>query len=895
MDCGPAALKCLLEGFGVHVSYGRLREACQTDVDGASIDTIEDVACQLGLAAEQIMVPIDHVLLPRSSLLPAIVVVREPSGFTHFVVAWRLHGPIVQVMDPAGGRRWITCRRFLHDLYRHEATVPATTWREWAGGADGLTALGRSMAVNGIRGPAVDRLLERAAADPGWRPLAAADAVGRMAGALVRSGGVRRGAQATRLFERMYARTIEQRVDDDPLVSRHYWSAWPAAAAIDGAAQVLFRGAVLITVSGRQSESRPLGASEVATESPVREPLPPELTAALDERPVRPWKTLLNLFRRDGLLTPSLLLVALALAAVGVVAEALLFRGFFDLGSHLALSGQRAAAVISLIVLVGALLLIEFPIAACALRLGRQLEARLRMALLEKIPRLTDRYFQSRPASDMAERAHSIHQTRLLPDVATQFARALFELLLTAGAIAWIDPPSAPIAALSTAVAVALPLLVQPVLWERDLRVRTHAGALGRFYLDSFLGLVAVRTHAAERVMRREHEGLLVEWARAGLGLQRVVVGIEGIQLAAGFGLAAWLLLNRLDSAAEPGAALLLTYWALNLPILGQELARAAWQYPVHRNLMLRLMEPLGALDDPSLPSDVARSATRSAAAHVGASTPPTGMAIAFDGVGVRAAGHPILHDVQVSIPSGAHVAVVGASGAGKSTLVGLLLGWHRPSAGSVRVDEMPLDGRILDRTRRETAWIDATVQIWNRTLLQNLEYGAEPGSSASIGSALEMADLHEVVARLPDGLQSSLGEAGGSISGGEGQRVRLARTLLRQNVRLVILDEPFRGLERDRRRHLLERARRVWRDATLLCITHDVSETLAFDRVLVLHDGRVVEDGRPAALAKQSGSRYRAMLDAEATMRNGLWRGWRELTLDEGRLSDDRRREVVV
>ena len=109
MDCGPAALKCLLEGFGISASYGRLREACQTDVDGTSIDTLEDVAGQLGLAAEQVMLPVDHVLLQEAKSLPAIVVVRLPNGTTHFQVVWRRHGDLLQCMDPATGRRWIRC------------------------------------------------------------------------------------------------------------------------------------------------------------------------------------------------------------------------------------------------------------------------------------------------------------------------------------------------------------------------------------------------------------------------------------------------------------------------------------------------------------------------------------------------------------------------------------------------------------------------------------------------------------------------------------------------------------------------------------------------------------------------------------------------------------------
>src|SRR5689334_13292651 len=125
MDCGPASLKCLLEGFRVPVSYGRLREACQTDVDGTSIDTLEEVAGQLGLAAEQVMVPVDHLLLPEAAALPAIVVSRLADGATHFLVAWRRHGGVVQVMDPATGRRWPTVARFLDQVYVHTTAVPA--------------------------------------------------------------------------------------------------------------------------------------------------------------------------------------------------------------------------------------------------------------------------------------------------------------------------------------------------------------------------------------------------------------------------------------------------------------------------------------------------------------------------------------------------------------------------------------------------------------------------------------------------------------------------------------------------------------------------------------------------------------------------------------------------
>ena len=273
--------------------------------------------------------------------------------------------------------------------------------------------------------------------------------------------------------------------------------------------------------------------------------------AALAEPPRSPGRELLRLLRADGLLAPTALVAALALAAGSVVVEVVLLRGLFDLGRELGLVEQRLGAMAALLVFVAALLLLDLPIAAGLFRLGRRLEARLRVAFLEKLPRLNDRYFQSRPTSDMAERSHSMHQLRLLPDLGGQLMRLLCELALMTAGIAWLDPPSAPVAVLAAVVAVGLPLAVRPLLTERDLRVRTHVGALSRFYLDALLGLVAVRTHGAERAVRREHESLLVEWARAGFYLQRTVVAVEGVQSLLGFGLAAWLLLGYLTRGGE--------------------------------------------------------------------------------------------------------------------------------------------------------------------------------------------------------------------------------------------------------------------------------------------------------------------------------------------------------
>ncbi len=892
MDCGPASLKCLLEGFGIRVSYGRLREACQTHVDGTSIDTMEEVAVQLGLDAEQVLLPPDHLFLPEVRSLPAIMIVRRPSGEAHFTVAWRRHGKLIQLMDPATGRRWPSQRQFLDELYQHEMAVPARAWRKWAGTDEYLAPLRYRLRQVGAPRGVIDQLLIDALADAEWHGLAALDAATRLLEAIVRARGLRRGRQAGRVLQGFVRKERESSAGGaghGQVIPPAYWLVRPAIVPEGSPPDeelILVRGAVLVRARRPAREARFAppssgGGGERAEPTAAS----PELLAALKEAPTRPWRELGRLLRADGILTPAMLAGALLLAALGVVGEALLFRAFLEAGSALGLGVERLGAAALILVFAAVLLCLELPLANGLLRAGRKLEARLRLAFLEKIPRLTDRYFHSRPTSDMAERGHSIHALRFLPTLGGQLLRGTFTLLLTVGGIAWLDPPAVPLAALAAALAVGLPLLAQPLLNERDMRVRTHAGALSRFYLDAMLGVIAIRTHGAERSVRREHESLLTEWVRAGLRLQRSVVGVDAILAMTGFGLAAWLLFDHWHRVGESGSVLLLLYWALSLPALGQEIAQMARQYPSQRNLMLRLWEPLGALED----ADLADAAPTPQAAAQHAPPPHVGVAVEMHNVVIRASGYTILQDVNLTIAPGAHIAIVGASGAGKSSLVGLLLGWHRAAAGWVTVDGAELSGATLHELRRVTAWVDPSVQLWNRSLVDNLLYGSHPPRHDAVSPAIEQADLLRVLQNLPDGLQSPLGENGAFLSGGEGQRIRLGRAMIRGDARLVILDEPFRGLDHAKRGELLARARRWWRGSTLLCITHDVADTVDFDRVLVVDGGRIVEQGPPNHLRDQPGSLYAAMIAAEKTLRDGWWShaSWRRWHIADGVLTD--------
>lgn len=846
LDCGPAALHSLLAGFDIPSTYGRLREACQTGLDGTSIDTLELVANAAGLKAEQVLLPFDYVFLPESKALPAIVVVTLLDGLTHFVVVWRRHGAFLQIMDPAVGRRWVRIAEFKRQLYNHQLTVPAESWREFARTEDFCASLAARLAQCGMDRATASKLIGEAVTDDHWRKPAALDAACRALAAIQQAQGSRRASDAERVVRKL--------CEYPEAIPSQFWSV--QAANED---TLLMRGAVLVRATGKRAGQTD---EQTTTEFPHVVLHTPSASAF-----VQVYRHL----RTHGLLTPLWLLLNGAGVAAGMLIEALLFRGLFDFSSELHLPWQRMAAVLALASFSFVVLLLDLLVFRGTTRICRRLESAFRVAFLRKVPRLPDRYFASRLQSDMGERSHALHRLRYLPDIVHRLIASLFELMLTAAGIAILEPATAPFVILAVAAATLPALFNRSFLNERDLRVKTHGAALTRFYLDAALGLSSIRAHGAENNLRRAHSRRLSDWIAAALEMQRTVVMVEAVQTTAMFAAIALLFLMHPVSGAEVGRLLLLAYWALSLPVSGQTFGALVRQLPGLRSLILRASEPIEAEEEQV---DDLRPAWTKAPA------------ISFLGVTAKASGHTILENVSIEIPAGSHVAVVGQSGAGKSSLVGSLLGWLRPQEGTILVNGSPMKpGEI----RRATAWVDPAVQLWNRSLYENVIFGTEVTAQRA-GAAVEAAHLRSVLQDLPEGLQTTLGEGGGRLSGGEGQRVRLARAILRTDALLVLLDEPFRGLDRELREQLLAEARHRWSQSTLLCVTHDLAETRSFDYVLVLDGGQIVEQGTPDELFRCEGGRYRVMIDAEEKLRSGVWhpRHWRRVKIKSGTIAED-------
>jgi ATP-binding cassette subfamily C protein CydD len=219
---------------------------------------------------------------------------------------------------------------------------------------------------------------------------------------------------------------------------------------------------------------------------------------------------------------------------------------------------------------------------------------------------------------------------------------------------------------------------------------------------------------------------------------------------------------------------------------------------------------------------------------------------IRFESVTVAYARTTALRDVSLTIRPGERIAIVGPSGAGKSTLLHLLLGFVTPTAGRITVGGVDLAGVDLDEWRRRLAWVPQRPHLFAASLADNIRLGAPEASAEALHAAVRDAVLDEVVALLPDGLDTRLGERGHGLSSGQRQRVALARALLR-DAPVVLLDEPTARLDSGSEAAVLAATRRLVAGRTALLVAHRPALLAEVDRVLRVEDGRVTEERRPA------------------------------------------------
>jgi ATP-binding cassette subfamily B protein len=219
-----------------------------------------------------------------------------------------------------------------------------------------------------------------------------------------------------------------------------------------------------------------------------------------------------------------------------------------------------------------------------------------------------------------------------------------------------------------------------------------------------------------------------------------------------------------------------------------------------------------------------------------------------------------ILHDISFSISPGERVALVGPSGGGKSSILALLLRLYDPRKGSVMIDGRDIREFRVDSIRQQFSMVLQDSVLFAVSIRDNILYGRLDADQAAVEEAARLADAHGFISSLEEGYDTVVGERGGTLSGGQLQRIAIARAVIR-NAPVMILDEPTLGLDNVSRSEVNTALDHCLRGKTVLLVTHDLSASRNFDRILVVAGGRIVEQGSHDELMKLHGHYHRLYL----------------------------------
>ena len=486
-----------------------------------------------------------------------------------------------------------------------------------------------------------------------------------------------------------------------------------------------------------------------------------------------------------------------------------------------------------------------------------RIDVELGARLFRHLVALPIAYFEARRAGNSVARVRELENIRnFLTSSALTVVIDLFFTFVFLAVMAYYSLFLTGIVLASLPVYIAISAAVTPV-FRRRLDEKFNRGAENQsFLVESVTGIETLKAMAVEPQMQRRWEEQLAGYVRSSFRVLSLGNwATQAVQVVSKVVTAAILYFGALaviDGEMTVGA---LVAFNLLAGRVAQPVLRLAqlWQdFQQARISIARLGDILNTHPEPAY--DPGRAAL-----------PTIRGAVSFRHVTFRyrVDGPEVLHDINVDIPIGQMVGIVGPSGSGKSTLAKLTQRLYVPESGRVLVDGIDLAMIDVSWLRRQVGVVLQENMLFNRSIRDNIAL-ADPGMAMErVIAAAELAGAHDFILELPHGYDTNVGERGASLSGGQRQRIAIARALV-MDPRILIFDEATSALDYESERVIQDNMRRIAQGRTVLIIAHRLSAVRLCDRILTIERGRLVEDGRHEELMHRGG-RYASLVRLQA------------------------------
>ncbi len=494
-------------------------------------------------------------------------------------------------------------------------------------------------------------------------------------------------------------------------------------------------------------------------------------------------------------------------------------------------------------------------------QLGERVIGDVRVALFRHILSLSSNWFESARPGDILSRLTtdtSIIQTVL----GSSLSMAVRNIILLVGGLVLVIISSPK---MSFVLAVLVPLIVFPlVLLARNLRqasktAQEKVADLAVLAEETVSGIRSVHAFSQELFIESKFKNLTDEAvfaAKTRARLRGLLSGLVIFLVIAGIGCLLWIGGKDLQQGAiTAGELTSFVFYAFLVAVSVGALSELGGEIQRALGALERITDIFNIHPEFVPPKPKIQSST----------TPPPDMIsdiisdIIFDNVSFNYESRPdwpVLENINFSIRTGEHVALVGPSGAGKSTILHLLLRFYMPIEGQIRIGNMPINQITNYTLRSQLGLVPQDVALFSQTIKENISFGSPNADFTAIQHAAIQAEAHQFISELPEGYDTMVGEKGVRLSGGQRQRIAIARSILRKPS-IMLLDEATSALDSKSEALVQKAIRKLCLDKTSIVIAHRLSTVIDADRIFVMDRGRIIAEGSHEHLLAQSDLYY--------------------------------------